>query len=355
MQGGAGAMVWTVGLALVVDRFEEDALGQALGYAAMSTVVGNTAGPLLGGVLYEHGGYYAPFGLAFGVLALDAILRVMIAEDVPKKATLEPPNVEHVQMGTEKHEAPDEGNATATAAGGEGAGAQAQNSKAPDQTAVDRSPPDPRPPPKHGAAVLSLLRSPRLFMALAIYFLVSTVLTAFNSVLPLFVSDTFAWKQTAQGLIFIPLMIPHVIDPAIGYALDRWPKTRYYMIAAGLFAMVPLMCSLRYVTENILSHKILLCALLALIGLCVGFVQTPVIVEVTRLTLEAPAANPELFRGKTMIALACGLCNSSYAAGSLVGPFLGGFIRDYAGWTTMSWALAVPMGVSGAVALVFRR
>ncbi|PLN81782.1 MFS transporter [Aspergillus taichungensis] len=355
LQGGAGAMVWTVGLALLVDRFEEDALGQALGYAAMSTVVGNTAGPLLGGVLYEHGGYYAPFGLAFGVLGLDAILRVMVAEDVPKKATSEPLNVEHVQMGTEKSEAPDEGNATATAAGVEGAGAHTRDNKAPDQSAMDCSPPDPCQPPKHGTAVLSLLRSPRMFLALAIYFLVSVVLTAFNSVLPLFVRDTFAWKQTAQGLIFIPLMVPHVIDPVIGYVLDRWPKTRYYLISGGLFAMVPLMCSLRFVTENTLSHKILLCALLALIGFCVGLVQTPVIVEVTRLTLDAPIANPELFRGKTMIALACGLCNGSYASGSLVGPFLGGYIRDYAGWTTMSWALAVPMGVSGAVALIFRR
>ncbi|PKY03266.1 MFS transporter [Aspergillus campestris IBT 28561] len=332
LQGAAGAMVWTVGLALLVDRFEEDALGQALGYAAMSTVGGTTAGPLLGGILYEHGGYYAPFGLAFGVLVLDAVLRIMIAENAPEEATMEPLKAEHVQVKIEKQEAPDQ---------------------TPDQSGMNSSPLGSCQPSAHTAAFF-LLRSPRMLLALTVYFFVSAVLAAFDSVLPLFVHDTFGWKQTAQGLIFIPLMAPHIIDPVIGSVLDRWPKTRYYLIAAALFSLVPLLCSLRYVTENLLSHKILLCALLALIGACVGIVETPVMVEVTRLALDAPVASPGALGGKALIALACGLSNGFFAAGALMGPFLGGYIRDYAGWTTMSWALAVPMGVCGVVVLVFR-
>lgn len=353
LQGAAGAMVWTVGLALLVDRFEEDALGQALGYAAMSTVGGTTAGPLLGGILYEHGGYYAPFGLAFGVLVLDAVLRMMIAENAPEETTMEPTNVEHVQVKTEKQEAPVEENATATVSGEEGAGVCTRKNQTPDQSGLKPPPLGSCQPSAHAAA-LCLLRSPRMLLALTVYFLVSAVLAAFDSVLPLHVHDTFGWKQTAQGLIFIPLMAPHVIDPVIGSVLDRWPRTRYYLIAAALFAMVPLLCSLRYVTENLLSHKILLCALLALIGACIGIIETPVMVEVTRLALDAPVASPGALGGKALIALACGLSNGFFAAGALMGPFFGGYIRDYAGWTTMSWALAVPMGVCGVVVLVFR-
>ncbi|GKZ28999.1 hypothetical protein AbraIFM66950_002247 [Aspergillus brasiliensis] len=209
--------------------------------------------------------------------------------------------------------------------------------------------------PTNHKAVFALLRSPRMVLALTVYFLLSTTLTAFDSALPLFVRDTFGWKQTAQGLIFIPLMAPHVLDPGIGYIVDRWPKTRCYLIAMGLLTMVPVMVSLRYITENSIGHKVLLCTLLALIGGCVELIETPTVVEVTNLALEASTARPGALGRNTSIALACGLCNSAFAAGSMAGSFLGGFIRDHAGWKTMSWALAVPMGAWGILVLLFLR
>ncbi|OJZ88662.1 hypothetical protein ASPFODRAFT_80018 [Aspergillus luchuensis CBS 106.47] len=356
LQGGAAAVVWTVGMTLLVDRYQEDALGNALGYFAMSTVVGATAGPLLGGVLYEHAGYYAPFGLAFALIALDLALRMMIIETEKDQVTFEHTDMELSQISVDERQSNhQDGPPAATAASGGRKGASASSRE--DETSNDLEFMDPSSrssrQPTNNKAVFAILRSPRMALALTVYFLLSTTLTAFDSALPLFVRDTFGWKQSAQGLIFIPLMAPHLLDPSIGYIVDRWPKTRCYLITTGLLAMVPLMVSLRYITENSIGHKVLLCTLLALIGGCVELIETPTMVEVTNLALEASTAWPGALGRNTSIALACGLCNGAFAAGSMAGPFLGGFIRDHAGWRTMSWALAVPTGVWGILVLLF--
>lgn len=77
-QGISVAMVWTVSIALLVDTVSEKQIGKAMGSIGMAVSVGTMLGPLLGGVLYQHGGYYAIFGLAFGVVAIDLLLRLIM-------------------------------------------------------------------------------------------------------------------------------------------------------------------------------------------------------------------------------------------------------------------------------------
>jgi MFS family permease len=42
-----------------------------------------------------------------------------------------------------------------------------------------------------------------------------------------------------------------------------------------------------------------------------------------------------------------------FAAGSLIGPFFAGFIRQQVGWGTMGWALGLVTGVSAIPILLF--
>ncbi|RYE94362.1 MAG: MFS transporter, partial [Oxalobacteraceae bacterium] len=65
LQGISAAVVWTVGLALLVDTVGMDRLGVAMGVVSIFMSVGIALGPVLGGIIYEVGGYYAPFYLAF--------------------------------------------------------------------------------------------------------------------------------------------------------------------------------------------------------------------------------------------------------------------------------------------------
>lgn len=110
---------------------------------------------------------------------------------------------------------------------------------------------------------------------------------------------------------------------------------------------------MRFVDENAIGDKVLLCALLALAGLCVTCLMPPVMVEVSCVVNEKEAAAPNVFGEGGAMALAYGVLNSAWAAGSIIGPFFAGFIRDDAGWGTMTWALSILTGVTGVPVLFF--
>lgn len=59
LQGVAAAVVWVVGLALLVDTVGKDEIGQSMGIISAATSAAVFLAPLLGGVVYDKGGYYA--------------------------------------------------------------------------------------------------------------------------------------------------------------------------------------------------------------------------------------------------------------------------------------------------------
>ncbi|KAJ5239075.1 hypothetical protein N7468_003694 [Penicillium chermesinum] len=330
-QGAAAAVVWTVGIALLVDTVGKEGLGQAIGYVSMSLSIGTMAGPLLGGVLYQHGGYYAVFGLAFGLIGVDIFLRLVLIEKRHAARWLAP-EMRPLAMSHPSEKRP-------------------LGNERPNHDAVTRPSQKPKPRnPFH--QVVTLLSSYRLIASLWGYFVIAIVLTSFDSVLPLFVQETFGWQQTGQGLIFIPLMVPHFLDPITGVIIDRLPKSPRYIVAGGFLCSVPIAVLLRLVQNNSMHDKIVLCALLALLGLCVAATMTPVVTEVFHAVKEKEDQSPDSFGRGGAMALAFGLSNMGFAAGSLIGPFFAGFIKQDAGWGTMGWSMGIITGVSAIPALL---
>lgn len=323
-------MVWTVGVALMVDTVGKEGLGQAIGYVSMSLSIGTLGGPLLGGVLYEKGGYYSVFGLAFGLIGIDIFLRLVLIEKrhAARWITPNPPLPEpekEVQDGARDNSTP------------------LASSRIVDNAKSSSHP---------LTQVFTLLSSHRLIVSLWGYFVVSLTLTSFDSVLPIFVQETFGWQQTAQGLVFIPLIVPHITDPITGFIIDRFPRSPRYLTSAAFLCAVPVTVLLRLVQENTMHDKILLCALLSLFGLCEAIAMPPLIKEVFHAVEEQEHRVPGAFGPGGATALAFGLSNMGFAAGSLIGPFFAGFIRQSAGWATMSWAMGLIMGVSAIPTLL---
>ena len=323
-------MVWTVGVALMVDTVGKEGLGQAIGYVSMSLSVGTVAGPLLGGVLYQHGGYYSVFALAFALIGVDIVLRLVLIEKRHAARWLAP----EMQPLATTPGSPEKRNGTTNPDSRPPFSAESKKSRNPFRQ------------------VVTLLSSYRLVVSLWGYFVISLVLTSFDSVLPLFVQETFGWPQTGQGLIFIPIMIPHILDPITGMVVDRFPKSSRYIVAGGFLCAVPVAVLLRLVHENTMHDKIILCALLALLGLCVAVTMTPVVTEVFHAVKEKEDQSPNSFGRGGAMALAFGLSNMGFATGSLIGPFFAGFIRQSAGWGTMGWAMGLITGVSAIPALL---
>lgn len=80
LQGISAGMLWVVCLALLADTVGPAAICQAVGVVGVPMSLGPILEPLLGGVIYAHGDYYAVFGLMFAMLALDALLGLAMIE-----------------------------------------------------------------------------------------------------------------------------------------------------------------------------------------------------------------------------------------------------------------------------------
>jgi DHA1 family solute carrier family 18 vesicular amine transporter 1/2 len=83
LQGGAAAATWTAGLAVVAENYKEDRV-QKMGLSMVGYTAGGLAGPVLGGALYDLGGYYAPLALVGFVAMIDLVLRMtLLPRDKP--------------------------------------------------------------------------------------------------------------------------------------------------------------------------------------------------------------------------------------------------------------------------------
>lgn len=80
LQGISAAVVWTIGLAMVMDTVGSDKLGVTIGSIFSFISVGELAAPVLGGVVYKKAGAGAVFGMGFGLLAVDFAMRLAIIE-----------------------------------------------------------------------------------------------------------------------------------------------------------------------------------------------------------------------------------------------------------------------------------
>ncbi|KAL8688753.1 MAG: hypothetical protein Q9218_005417, partial [Villophora microphyllina] len=113
LQGMSAAIVWTVGLALLVDTVGQQEVGQVMGFVSIAMSVAILVAPLLGGVVYDRAGYYGVYYMAFALIILDIILRMaMIEKKVARKWEKEeepvnapsPPQEEKVRPPTQRQD-----------------------------------------------------------------------------------------------------------------------------------------------------------------------------------------------------------------------------------------------------------
>jgi MFS family permease len=79
LQGVSAAVVWSVGCALLVDTMGSS-VGVAMGYVNISMSIALLLAPVIGGVVYNNAGYLAVYYVAFGIVGLDVLLRLIMIE-----------------------------------------------------------------------------------------------------------------------------------------------------------------------------------------------------------------------------------------------------------------------------------
>lgn len=145
----------------------------------------------------------------------------------------------------------------------------------------------------------------------------AALLTSFDSILPLYVAKIFGWNSLGAGLVFLPLTIPSFSAPVIGWLADKYGPR--WLGTAGFILAVPPLILLRLVDHDGIRQKVLLCGLLAIIGITLNCILVPLMAEITY-AVEAKAANraPGFFGKGGAYAQAYGLFNMAFAGGSMV-------------------------------------
>lgn len=130
----------------------------------------------------------------------------------------------------------------------------------------------------------------------------------------------------------------------LGYLSDRFGVR---IIAFTSFVLLaPCLICLRFVEYNSLQQKVLLCALLALVGLFVDLNKPAMIVGMQQVLDDMERKTPEIFGEKGAVAQCMNLEMATYFAGLLFGPMWGGFVMYRFGWNTMTWTLGLLVGVT---------
>ncbi|MCJ1464934.1 hypothetical protein MMC07_003549 [Pseudocyphellaria aurata] len=325
LQGLSAAVVWVVGLALVVDTVGPAEIGQMIGYVSISSTLAYFLGPIMGGIVFNRGGYYAVYYMSFGIILLDIILRTLLVEkNVAKQWTI---NGEPDLVDTP---IPDDSHTHGS-------------------TVTDLETSTARPPNRH--PVVALLSSSRFWSALWCSFVQSIIMSSWDATLPLHVAHLFDFFSLGAGLIFLPFVLPAFISPVVGKYVDAH-GTRLPVVIGFLSCVLPLVL-LRLVNHSGIRQIVLLCALLAVQGFTWAVTMVPVFVEVTNIVTTMEKNHPGVYGTRGAFAPAYGLYNCAFAAGSLVGPLWGGLVVAKAGWGTMCWSLALLSAVSALPAALW--
>lgn len=80
LQGISATVVWTVGLAMVLDTVGPENPGKVVGSIFSFISVGDLLAPVLGGILYNKTGYADVFGVGAATLGVDFIMQLLVLE-----------------------------------------------------------------------------------------------------------------------------------------------------------------------------------------------------------------------------------------------------------------------------------
>jgi len=119
-----------------------------------------------------------------------------------------------------------------------------------------------------------------------------------------------------------------------------------------LFSL-PFWVLLRLVDHDDIRQVVLLCALLACLGVSIALTLTSLMAEFAKVCDAKERKQPDLFAGRSAYAQSYGIFNMAWAAGSLIGPLWAAGVEARAGWKTMTWTLGLFSAVGAVPVLLY--
>ncbi|KAI2627756.1 MFS transporter-like protein [Hypoxylon sp. NC1633] len=354
LQGISAAVVWTIGLAMILDTVGPQNLGKVVGSIFSFISVGELLAPVVGGVLYDRTGSSGVFGVAAGVLGLDFVMRLLVVEKKTAAKYLDTslPDI----RGGGQDECPEDG---PIPDGGEESGGREDAATENDALLPAKKQEADESYKVHGEPnriiralpILICFRSPRLLVGLGLAFVQASLLALFDATIPTEAQSLFGFTSLQAGLLFIALDVPYLIlGPLAGWAVDRYGTKLAAVVGFGY--LVPALILLRLPSDQLLSKTdniILYCALLALNGVGLAIIGAPSVVETSEVVRKFDKANPGLFGSNGPYAQLYGFNSLFFCAGLTVGPLVAGALRDGVGYGNMNLVFAVVAAVTATL------
>ncbi|KAE9367298.1 MFS transporter-like protein [Stipitochalara longipes BDJ] len=331
LQGISAAVVWTIGLALILDTVGSEKLGVTIGSIFSFISVGELAAPVLGGVVYKKAGSGAVFGMGFGLLAIDFLMRLAVIE---KKIA-----AKYGLKDSEEEDEDEEANEESPLLTNETE--NLEQWKIPkDQPSFIRKFP-----------LLYCVRNPRLLVAELVAFMQAILLGTFDSTIPTEAQDLFGFDSLKAGLLFMPLILPYLLlGPLAGKGVDKYGPKLAASLGFGL--LVPPLILLRIPHEGGNAEIAKFCVFLAMCGVNFALISAPSIVEASFVVEEYYKANPDLFGDEGPYAQLYAINSMVFSAGLTLGPLVSGGLRDTIGFGNMN---AVVAGMCAVVSVLSYR
>jgi MFS family permease len=369
LEGLSTAVTWTSGLALLVDTVGQEEIGKIMGWCSISTNAAMLLGPLLGGTVFERSGYYAVFTMAFGVIFLDAVLRLVVVEKkiaaqwfcvtvAKKRYTIRLCDIVAKERywiklynaaGTPHITSSSQIEPISSMGFLEMTGTHDSDTSVTDHQgtslrnirfcSICNLPP-----------VITLLRSTRLLVALWGSLVQAAIFCAFDSVLSLFVHRTFGWNSSGAGMIFLPIVIPSLTAPLVRQMADKYGSK--WLAAVGFISALPFIVLLRLITHYSIRQVILLCTLLTLLGSSMNLAMIPLMADITYVIEAKEKKSPGMFGKGQAYVQAYRLYFFSFAGGAIIGSIWAGFIIHRVGWGAMTWSLGLLSGLAAVPILI---
>jgi MFS family permease len=340
LQGASGGVVWTIGLAIIIETVGQENLGKTMGTIFSLISVAGLFSPICGGALYAKTGYKGVFGVGIGLIAIDFFLRVLMVEKKVAAIYTE----SHALSGSEEESSED----------------TEQTPLLPDTwTAHNRyklSKPTSRI--TRALPILLLFRDPGLLTAIWIAFMQAFLLGAFDATLPLVASQQFGFNSLKAGLLFLPLGgADFLLGPVFGWCVDRY-GTRLFSVV-GFSVLVPTLVLLRLpvdtsITEPLDSarHIALYTGLLAANGVGLAIINSPSIVEAGNIVEKYWQANKDVFE-EAPYAQLYSINSMAFSGGLSLGPLLAGHLRERIGYGNMNAVIAGICAMTAVVTGIF--
>ncbi|ETN47203.1 uncharacterized protein HMPREF1541_01394 [Cyphellophora europaea CBS 101466] len=348
LQGLSGAVVWSVGLAMVMETVGPSNMGKAVGTIFPFISVGELAAPVLGGVLYEKTGYTGIFMLASAFLAVDFVLRLLVIEK---------------KVAARYEDSQEEAVRTAENQGEHRAGEEEEGDEAGEEDSLLQKEtqeryiiPDGQNRIVRAAPILYCLSDPRLLVAFFLSFVQAALLGTFDATIPTEADKLFHFDSLKVGLLFVPEILPSlVLGPVAGWSVDRYGTKPASVL--GCAYLVPALALLRLPSDGVVKdpHQdvILYCGLLAVVGAGVAIIGSPPLVEAGHVVQRYHKANPDFFGDHGPYAQLYGFNSLVFCAGLTVGPMVSGSLRDAIGYGHMNAVLAGLLLVTAILSFVY--